>query len=268
MYFTKMHGLGNDYIYLDCMAGPMPDHLPELSQKLSHRHFGIGADGIICILPSTCAAARMRIFNADGSEGEMCGNGIRCVGKLLFDQGYVRENAFAIETRAGVKYLTLQRRGGNVEQVTVDMGRPLLSPPLTLDIARETYTVTPVSMGNPHAVVFLPEIATLPLADLGPLFEHHSIFPNRINTEFVAVRDRTLLEMRVWERGSGETMACGTGACAALAAAVTGGYTDRRALVRLAGGDLAIEWNEQTGRIYMTGPAVTVYKGEWNDGQY
>ena len=266
VYFTKMHGLGNDYIYLDGMGAPLPEDLPALSRRLSHRHFGIGGDGIICMLPSHEADVRMRIFNADGSEGEMCGNGIRCVGKLLADLGYIAGDTITVETLAGVRGLTLHRRGGAVESVTVDMGRPVVSALLTLDIGQTAYQVTPVSMGNPHAVLFLTGIDTLDLPALGPHFERHSAFPNRTNTEFIQVIRPDLIAMRVWERGSGETMACGTGACAALAAGVARGYTARRAVVRLLGGDLSIDWSEREDRIYMTGPAVTVYKGEVDDG--
>ena len=207
----------------------------------------------------------MRMFNADGSEGEMCGNGIRCVGKFVYDKGLVPQTTLTVETLAGVKTLELRSANGLVSFVTVDMGKPQLKPQIEVYVKGETYTAVPVSMGNPHAVVFLPEIDTLDLAGIGPAFECHPVFPNRTNTEFVQVLDCTHLSMRVWERGSGETLACGTGACAALAAAAEQGLCQREATVRLSGGELSIRWSREDRHIYMTGPARTVFEGEWPD---
>lgn len=264
MKFTKMHGLGNDYIYLNCMEGE-PEGLPALARRLSDRHFGVGGDGLICIGPSETADFKMRMFNADGSEGAMCGNGIRCLGKFVYDQGLTKKTALSVETASGVKFLALRPKEGQVEEVTVDMGIPVLDYVRILPILGMNYTVYPVSMGNPHAVVFLDGIGELKLEELGPRFECHSSFLGRTNAEFVEVLSRDSLNMRVWERGSGETLACGTGACAALAAAVSAGLADRDAAVRLRGGVLQIRWSENQ-HIYMTGPAVTVFKGEFENG--
>ena len=264
MQFMKMHGLGNDYIYLNCLEG-LPEDLPALARRLSDRHFGVGADGVICLCPSGRADFGMQIFNADGSEGEMCGNGIRCLGKYVYELGLTGKTSLSIETPAGVKFLALAPRAGRVEEVTVDMGVPELDHLRILTVRGEQYTVRPVSMGNPHAVLFLPEVGGLDLETLGPCFERHPSFPGRVNTEFVEVLDRDRLRMRVWERGSGETMACGTGACAALAAAADAGLTGRAAAVELPGGELQIRWADNQ-HIYMTGPAVTVFKGEYEDG--
>lgn len=261
MRFTKMQGLGNDYVYLDCTRGA-PEDLPGLAVRLSERHFGVGSDGLICIFPSEQADFRMRMFNADGSEGEMCGNGIRCVGKFVYDKGLTDKTRLTIETLAGVKRLELRVEDGLVSAVTVDMGVPEPGENRVLTVQGKSYTITPVSMGNPHAVTYLEGIDSLDLAQIGPEFECHPSFPNRTNTEFVEVLDRTHLRMRVWERGSGETLACGTGACAVLVASVLGGLADREATVRLRGGDLAIRWDEADGHVYMTGPAVTVFEGE------
>ena len=264
MRFTKMQGLGNDYVYLNCTGG-VPDNLPELAVRLSDRHFGVGADGLICICPSERADFGMRIFNADGSEGEMCGNGIRCLGKYIHEHGLTDKTSLSIETPAGVRFLALTRRAGRVEEITVDMGVPELDHPRVLPVGGEQYTVRPVSMGNPHAVLFLPEVGALDLETLGPRLERHPSFPGRTNAEFVEVLAPDRLRMRVWERGSGETLACGTGACAALAAAAAAGLTGRRAAVSLPGGELQIRWADNQ-HIYMTGPAVTVFKGEYEDG--
>ena len=274
--FTKMQGLGNDYVYLDCTR-EMPKDLPGLARRLSDRHFGVGSDGLICICPSKTADFRMAMFNADGSEGEMCGNGIRCVGKFVYDKGLTSKTSLTIETLAGPKALELRTENGAVVAVTVDMGAPILEPeriPVEASgsdfIARRMmaggreWEVTCVSMGNPHAVVFVPEVDSLPLAQLGPAFEHHPSFPHRINTEFVQVENQSTLRMRVWERGSGETLACGTGACASLVAAVLNAYTAPVATVKLLGGNLTIRWDrEADGHVYMTGPAVTVFEGDW-----
>ena len=262
--FMKMHGLGNDYIYLNCLEG-LPEGMPALARRMSRRHFGVGADGVICLCPSERADFGMRIFNADGSEGEMCGNGIRCLGKYVYELGLTDKTSLSIETPAGVKFLAMTPREGRVEEVTVDMGVPELDRLRILTVGGGRYTVRPVSMGNPHAVIVLPEVGGLDLEALGPCFERHPSFPGRVNTEFVEVLDRDRLRMRVWERGSGETMACGTGACAALAAAADAGLTGRSAAVLLPGGELRIRWADNQ-HIYMTGPAVTVFKGEYEDG--
>lgn len=262
--FTKMEGLGNDYVYVNCLEHT-PDDLPDLAKRVSDRHFGVGGDGLICICPSKRADVRMRMFNADGSEGEMCGNGIRCVGKFVYDKGLVKKTALTVETLAGIKLLELTLKSGRVSAVTVDMGLPAFSPSAEITVKGKNYTVNPASMGNPHAVVYLPEVGKLDLKDLGPYFECHPMFPNRTNTEFVEVLDRAHLNMRVWERGSGETLACGTGACAALAVTAALGLCEREAVVRLLGGDLYICWSEEDEHIYMTGPARTVFEGEWNE---
>lgn len=259
--FTKMEGLGNDYVYIDCLRYT-PEDLPSLAIRVSDRHFGIGGDGLICICPSEKADVRMRMFNADGSEGEMCGNGVRCVGKFVYDKGLVKKNPLTVETLGGIKVLELTVENDQVSAVTVDMGKPVLSPSVEITVKGKTYTVNPVSMGNPHSVVYLPEIDRLDLPAIGPDFECHPMFPNRTNTEFVEVLDRTHLKMRVWERGSGETLACGTGACAVLAVSAALGLCERDAVVHLLGGDLHIRWSEEDGHIYMTGPATTVFEGE------
>lgn len=261
--FTKMHGLGNDYVYMNCLENT-PDDLSALARRVSDRHLGVGGDGLICICSSACADVRMRMFNADGSEGEMCGNGIRCVGKYVYDKGLIKKNPLTVETLGGIKLLNLNVENGLVSSVTVDMGVPVFSPSETITVKGINYTVNPVSMGNPHSVVYLPEIGKLDLEDIGPHFESHPMFPNRTNTEFVEVIDRTHLNMRVWERGSGETLACGTGACAVLAVSVSLGLCEREATVHLLGGNLNICWLEEDGHIYMTGPATTVFEGELN----
>lgn len=261
MKFTKMQGLGNDYVYLDCTRG-MPEDLPALARRVSDRHFGIGSDGLICICPSDCADVRMRMYNADGSESEMCGNGIRCVGKFAYDKGLVGKTSLTVETLAGIKHLELHLEHGNVSAVTVDMGVPTWEENRVLTIQGEDYTVTPVSMGNPHAVLYVDDPGAVDLPRLGPDFEHHPSFPNRTNTEFVQVLGPDHLRMRVWERGSGETMACGTGACAVLVATVLNGKCGRSADVDLLGGRLHIRWDEETGHVFMTGGAVTVFEGE------
>ena len=266
MHFTKMEGLGNDYVYLNCLDRT-PRDLPGLARRISDRHFGVGSDGLICVCPSEQADFRMRMFNADGSEGEMCGNGIRCVGKFVYDQGLTAKTTVSVETKAGVKVLELQLGGdGKVATVTVDMGAPAVEKPRDITVDGRSYTVTPVSMGNPHAVLYLEGIDGLDLPKIGPGFEHHPSFPNRTNTEFVEVTDRTHLRMRVWERGSGETLACGTGACAVLAATASAGRCERSAEVALLGGVLRIRWDEADGHIYMTGPAVTVFEGDYPYG--
>lgn len=261
MKFTKMHGLGNDYIFLYDPGMPSWE-LPKMAVRYSDRHFGIGSDGLICIFPSAAADFRMEIYNADGSRGEMCGNGIRCLGKYVYDKGLTNKTELRVETQAGLRTLELQVSGGRAEGATVDMGEPAVFPGREIRVKGIPFTVYPVSMGNPHAVVYITDLGGLNLSDLGPGFECHPSFPNRTNTEFVAVESKKLLRMRVWERGSGETMACGTGACAALAASAGLGLTDRETTIRLPGGELQVRWSEEDHHIYMTGPAVVVFEGE------
>lgn len=275
--FTKMHGCGNNYIYVNCFHQPIPESPPALSIRLSEPHFGIGGDGLILILPSERADAQMRIFNADGSEGKMCGNGIRCVGKYLYDHNMTNgREKITIDTLSGIKSLQLFITDGKCNAARVDMGTAILRPqdipvllegeiaidtPLVLD--EKVYHITCVSMGNPHCVVFLKEnIDTLDLSRLGPKFEHNSIFPARVNTEFVNVLPDGALKMRVWERGSGETWACGTGACAAGVAACLTGYAEKNQpiTIHLRGGDLTVQYTEET--VWMTGEAITVFEGE------
>lgn len=274
--FSKLHGLGNTYIYLD-LCGPKAPTLdwPELARRVSDVHFGLGSDGLILILPGETADFRMRIFNADGSEAQMCGNGIRCVGKYVYDHGLTQKTQLSIETGAGIKTLELETAGGRAQRARVDMGPPRFERgalPMTGDpqeraveaplaVAGQSYAVTAVSMGNPHIVTFLDGIDTLDLAALGPQFERHPAFPERTNTEFVEVHSPTRLKMRVWERGSGETWACGTGACAVAVAAALTGRAERKVIVQLLGGPLEIEW-AQDERVYMTGPAVEIARGE------
>ena len=272
--FTKMHGCGNDYIYFDCFKQNIADP-EELSRGLSRYHFGIGGDGIILIEPSECADARMRIFNQDGSEGKMCGNGIRCVGKYLYDSGLARKEEIAVETQSGIRVLQMQVQDGQVTGVTVNMGQAELAPeriPVSLpgseiigmpvSIDGKEWEITCVSMGNPHCVVFCEDPDSLELTKVGPKFEKAPIFPEGVNTEFIRVIDRKTLQMRVWERGSGETLACGTGACASAVAAILRGYCDRKEeiTVRLKGGELKIRWDLEA--VWMTGPAETVFTGE------
>ena len=264
MRFTKMHGLGNDYIFLNCLDG-MPDDPGELSRRLSHRHFGVGGDGVICVCPSQRADFRMRMFNADGSEGAMCGNGIRCFGKYVFEKGLTGKRHLTIETPAGERELSLMVWDGRVSAAVVDMGIPVLKPPVVLKTEKAAFTAVPVSMGNPHAVIEVEDPAALDLRAVGPEVERHPIFPGRVNAEFVRVLNRTELQMRVWERGSGETMACGTGACASVPAMAAAGKLEREAVVHLAGGDLQVRWDEKSGHVFMTGPAAAVFDGETAD---
>lgn len=259
--FTKMHGLGNDYVYLDCTK-PHPEDLNAFARRVSDRHFGVGSDGLICICPSDKADFMMRMFNVDGSEGEMCGNGIRCVGKFIYDKGLTQKTSVSIETLGGIKYLELTVTDGAVSAVTVDMGKPVLEPAIKLAVKGKDYSGIPVDMGNPHMVVFQDEIADLPLEEIGPDFECCDYFPNRVNTEFAQLIDRKTVRMRVWERGSGETMACGSGATAVAAAAYAAGYVDSEVTVQLLGGDLSIRLDTETGHAFMTGPAVTVFDGQ------
>ncbi len=271
--FTKMHGIGNDYVYVDCFSQTVADPAA-LARRVSPRHTGIGSDGVILISPSALADCRMEMYNADGSRSEMCGNGIRCVGKYVYDHDLARRETLRVETDAGIKALRLQTRDGQVHNVTVDMGEPILDGPripvasegrvvnAPLQVAGETFRITCASMGNPHCVVFVDDVEALPLAQLGPQFEHHPFFPKRVNAEFIRVISRGELRMRVWERGSGETAACGTGACAALVAAVLNARADRRATIHLNGGDLEVEWSAADNHVLMTGPAAEVFSGE------
>ena len=264
MDFTKMHGCGNDYIFLNCMEGE-PDGLPGLARRLSHRRFGVGGDGVICVCPSAGADFRMRMFNADGSEGAMCGNGIRCFGKYVYDKGLTDKARLVIETLSGERELSLTVKDGKVEGAVVGMGIPIFRQPVQLTVKENTYTAIPVSMGNPHAVMEVDDPCEIDLQAVGPEVECHPIFPHRANAEFVRVLGRGELQMRVWERGSGETMACGTGACASAAAMMAAGRLDREAVVHLAGGDLKVRWDKKTGQMFMTGPAVTVFDGQLAD---
>lgn len=260
MRFTKMHGLGNDYLYV---YGEVPPDIVELSIKLSDRHFGAGSDGMVYIAPSKIADFSMRIFNADGSEAKMCGNGIRCVGKYVFDKGLTDKTSLAIETLSGIKYLELQVEDGVVRAATVDMGETSVTEDLTLEAGETEVTCTPVSVGNPHAVIFVDDAEQAPVEALGPLIERHEAFHGGVNVEFVQVLSDHELRMRVWERGSGVTMACGTGACASASAAVSKGFcsADTPLTVHLDGGDLRISVSDDHV-VTMTGPAETVYEGE------
>jgi diaminopimelate epimerase len=275
MRFTKMHGAGNDYIYVNCFEETPPGDLPELARVVSDRHKGIGSDGLILIRPSTVADARMQMFNADGSEAEMCGNGVRCVAKYVYDHGIARKETLRIETGRGVLMLELLAANGAVDRVRVGMGQPILKgaeiptrlpgdPPVLvpLDVAGRSLNVTCVSMGNPHCVTFVDEITDDLVLRVGPQIERHPTFPNRVNAEFVKVLSRGETVLRVWERGSGETQACGTGACAAAVAGVLAGLTDRQILTHLPGGDLELEWTS-SGDVQMTGPAAEVFTGDW-----
>lgn len=276
MKFTKMHGAGNDYVYIDCFANPVPPDLPQLAQAVSHRRFGIGGDGLILIRPSEVADARMQMFNADGSEAEMCGNGIRCVAKYVYDHGICQRDELRIETGNGVLALRVQTSGGQVDKVCVDMGEPVLTPariPTTLpgervvdhelSVGDRAFQVTSVSMGNPHCVIFVEQADDDMVLGAGPLIECHECFPARVNAEFVEILGRGEVRQRTWERGSGETWACGTGASAVCVAGVLTGRTDRRILNHLVGGDLELEWKEEDNHVYMTGPAVEAFHGDW-----
>ncbi|MHC4423927.1 MAG: diaminopimelate epimerase [Planctomycetota bacterium] len=275
MKFTKMHGCGNDYVYVNCFEQKVEEPA-KLAQVVSDRHKGIGANGLILICPSQVADVRMRIFNADGSEAEMCGNGIRCVAKYVYEHGICRKKALSIETGAGILSPDLQVEDGRVVRVRVDMGEPILVPkdiPVELpgekiveepiEILGQKLLMTCVSMGNPHAVFFCNDVNAIDLEEIGPVIENHKLFPNRINVHFVKVDKPAEFKMRTWERGSGITMACGTGACAVCVAGVVTGRTERKVVVHLPGGDLDVEWNQADNHIYMTGPAVEVFEGVW-----
>ncbi len=275
MRFTKMQGLGNDYVYVNCFLEKVKSP-SALAVRISDRHFGIGSDGLILIKPSETADFQMEMYNADGSEGRMCGNGIRCLAKYAYEHGLTDKTKICVETASGVKELELTVSDGKVSSVCVDMGAPVFEParipvqaetpdPLVgwpLRVGAHDFSVTCVSMGNPHCVVPAEDVDGLDLPGMGPLFEQHPLFPERINTEFVQVIDEETLQMRVWERGSGETLACGTGACAAAVAAVLNGWTRDTVTVKLLGGDLLIHWDREKNTVYMTGPAETVYEGE------
>jgi diaminopimelate epimerase len=291
MQFAKMQGIGNDYIYVDCVRRPPPRDPAALARQISDRHFGVGSDGLILICPSEVADARMRMFNADGSESEMCGNGIRCVAKFVHDHDIARKDRLTIETGRGVLTLDLTIEGGKVSQVRVDMGEPILRAaeiPTTLlgervvdaelpdwpaagrvagllDGAGAALKVTCVSMGNPHAVLYCRDTAMVPLEVVGPILEHAPVFPRRANIHFVQFHSGGEVTMRTWERGSGITLACGTGACAVCVAGVLTGRTGRDLLAHLPGGDLRLEWSAADGHVYKTGPAVEVFRGEWPD---
>lgn len=260
MHFTKMHGLGNDYLYV---YGEVPENIAELSQYLSERHFGAGSDGMIYISKSDIADFKMRIFNADGSEAKMCGNGIRCVGKYVYDKGYTDKKQLTVETLSGIKTLELHIVGDKVKSVTVSMGKAIAEKSKTIDVNGENVELIPVSVGNPHAVIFVDDIETAPLTTLGPQIEHHPEFPDGVNVEFVQVLNEETIRMRVWERGSGVTMACGTGACASTMAAISAGYCryDETVSVQLDGGTLKIRIDGDN-EVQMTGPAKFVYEGE------
>ena len=274
MKFTKMQGLGNDYVYVNCFQEKIQNP-SEVAIKVSNRNFGVGSDGLIMINPSKVADFEMEMYNADGSRGEMCGNGIRCVGKYVYDYGLTDKTSIAVETLGGIKYLDFTVENGKVKLVKVDMGSPELVPsnipivaegdsvidaPIVVD--GKEYRMTGVSMGNPHTVVYLDDVQGLEIEKIGPKFENHERFPKRINTEFARVIDRNTVEMRVWERGSGETLACGTGACAVAVASILNGLTEDKVTVKLLGGDLQIEWDRKANKVYMTGPAEVSFEGE------
>jgi diaminopimelate epimerase len=276
MKFVKMHGAGNDYVYVNCFTQLGPKNPAEVAVAISHRRFGVGADGLILVEPSEVADARMRMFNADGSESEMCGNGIRCVAKLVHDHGICRRDNLKIETGAGILSLDLQIKNGLAESITVDMGEPITAPeriPTTLsmapiielpvDFSGQILNVTCVSMGNPHCVAFVPTATDELVLGLGPKVENDPRFPRRTNVEFIEVRSRTELRQRTWERGSGETWACGTGASAVCVAGVLTGRTEREVLIHLLGGDLRLHWDETTNHVFLTGGAVEVFSGDW-----
>lgn len=276
MKFTKMHGIGNDYVYVNCFQETVKNPAA-VAKFVSDRHFGIGSDGLILIKPSDIADCEMDMYNLDGSQGAMCGNGIRCVTKYAYDYGIVNKTSISVATKSGIKYLDLTVKDGKVSMVKVNMGSPILTAsqiPVVagteqvinapLEVEGRTYHMTAVSMGNPHAVIYMDEVEDLDLEKIGPSFENHTVFPDRVNTEFVKVLDRHTVQMRVWERGSGETLACGTGACAVAVASILNHHTDGDApvTVKLLGGDLQIFWDQANNLVYMTGPATTVFDGE------
>ena len=274
--FTKMHGLGNDYVYIDCTKNGEPHDVSSLAQKMSDRHFGVGSDGIILICKSDVADFKMRMFNFDGSEAEMCGNGIRCVGKFVYDKGLTSKTMVSIETLAGIKILKLNVKDGKVETVRVDMGEPILAPDkipviseeepvknLNIEIEGRNFKFSCVSMGNPHAITVVEDTKNFDVQKYGKVLEVDKHFPKRCNIEFIEIIDDQNIKMRVWERGAGETLACGTGACATAVACNLNGYTKNKVNVELLGGTLEIQWNKDDNHVYMTGPATTVFEGEY-----
>ena len=274
MKFKKMHGIGNDYVYVNCFQETV-ENPSELAIKVSERHFGIGSDGLILIKPSDVADFEMDMYNADGSRGMMCGNGIRCVGKYVYDYGLTDKTSITVNTLSGIKYLDLTVVDGKAVEIRVNMGAPILETkkiPMICEkeqaidepivVGDHTYRITAVSMGNPHAVTYMDDVKNLDIEAIGPKFEHHTCFPERVNTEFVRVIDDQTVEMRVWERGSGETWACGTGACAVAVSSILNGFTKDEVTVKLLGGDLKIFWDRKENLVYMTGPAQVVFDGE------
>lgn len=274
MKFTKMHGCGNDYVYVNCFE-EIVENPGLVSKKISDRHFGIGSDGLILIYPSDIADFRMEMYNSDGSEGAMCGNGVRCIAKYVYDYGLTDKTYVSLETKAGIKYLDMTVKDGKVAMVKVDMGAPITKPdqipaisdkeiivdePITVD--GQEYRITCVSMGNPHGVVFVDDTDSIDIEKIGPKFEHHEMFPDRTNTEFIQIIDRNNIKMRVWERGAGETLACGTGTCASVYACILNGLTEKSVDVHLLGGCIHIDYDEEKNTIYMTGPAEVAFDGE------
>lgn len=274
MKFTKMHGIGNDYVYVNCLSEEL-ENPEKVARFVSDRHFGIGSDGLILIKPSEIADFEMAMYNADGSRGEMCGNGVRCVAKYVYDYGLTGKTTISIETLAGIKYLQLSLKNNKVETVKVNMGSPILKvakvPVISehkevinedIEVDGKIYKITCVSMGNPHAITFVEDVQAIEIEKIGPKFENHNRFPQRVNTEFIQLVNRNYIKMRVWERGSGETLACGTGACASVVACIVNGYTDNEVTVELLGGKLTIFWDRDENTVYMTGSATTVFDGE------
>ncbi len=276
MQFTKMQGAGNDYVYINAFEETLPADIPELARRMSDRHFGIGGDGLILITPSNQADARMRMYNADGSEAEMCGNGIRCVAKYVYDHGICRKPTLRIETQAGLLALDVDVVNERVERVRVDMGEPILAAAqipthlpgdpvvnASLSVGGRSLAVTCVSMGNPHCIVYVDQLTDSLVRGLGPQIERHEMFPQRVNVEFIERISAGEVRQRTWERGSGETLACGTGAAAVCVAGVLTGNTNRQLSVHLLGGELELAWREDSQHVYMTGPAVEVFSGHW-----
>lgn len=278
MKFTKMQGCGNDYVYVNGFVEKIATEAkPDIVRRLSDRHFGIGGDGVIFINPSEIADFEMEMFNADGSRSQMCGNGIRCVAKYVYDYGLTDKTSLTIESFGAIKYIDLTVENGKVSLVKVNMGAPILNakdvPVLSeneqvideeIEVEGKTYRMTCVSMGNPHAIVYMDDVKNLDIDKVGPYFENHKRFPERVNTEFVRVMDRNTVEMRVWERGTGETLACGTGCCAIAVSCILNGLTEDKVTVKVLGGELLCEWDREANLVYMTGPAVTVFDGEIN----
>ncbi|SFR95559.1 diaminopimelate epimerase [Anaeromicropila populeti] len=274
MKFTKMQGCGNDYIYVNCFEETV-ENPQEVSKVVSDRHFGIGSDGLILIQPSDVADFRMSMYNADGSESQMCGNGVRCIAKYVYDNGMTDKKRISLETKAGIKYLDVFTEEGKVKRVSVDMGSPITMPsqiPIRMDkdivideavqVMGNEYRITGVSMGNPHCVVFVEDTEKIDIERIGPAFEYHALFPERINTEFIQIIDRKTIRMRVWERGTGETLACGTGACASVVACALNELTEDEVTVKLLGGELFIQYDREAEKVIMTGPAEVICTGE------